>query len=81
MSKHTPGPWVVDAEDNRILATDKRETIICSLSATCRNPGVLADAHLIAAAPDMLAALIKIRDDAYDQPTTDELTALIERAS
>lgn len=41
---------------------------------------VRSHALLIAAAPDMLAALVKIRDDAYDQPTTDELAALIERA-
>lgn len=50
--------WWVDAEDNRILASDARATIICHMSATCRNPEVLADARLIAAAPELKHAAL-----------------------
>ena len=42
--------WVLDQEGNRILATDERETIICTMIGSCRNPDVLSDARLIAAA-------------------------------
>jgi hypothetical protein len=59
MAKHQSGPWIVDTEGNRILACDPRATIICHMSATTRNPEVMADARLIAAAPDLLAALIE----------------------
>lgn len=55
---HTPGPWKIDSENNRILATDERETIVCGFCGSCRNPEVMADAHLIAAAPDLLTALL-----------------------
>ena len=66
MSKHTPGPWEVDgvkfqggyyfAQDNHLI-----------LGSAYRE----ADAHLIAAAPEMLAALRELVDDiegpyAYD---------------
>jgi hypothetical protein len=55
--KHTPGSWVIDTNDNLIHANDARHTIVCSFAATLRNPSVMADARLIAAAPDMLEAL------------------------
>lgn len=56
MSKHTPVTWFVDIESNRILANDDRAAI-CHMLATVRNPEVMADANLIAAAPDLLEAL------------------------
>lgn len=57
MSKHTPVTWFVDIEGNRILANDDRATIICHMSATVRNPEVMAAAFMLSAAPDLLEAL------------------------
>lgn len=57
-TKWTPGPWLnvggwVDSED------DSHGSIICSLSAVDRKPDYISDAnaHLIAAAPDLYEAL------------------------
>lgn len=59
MSKHTPGPWGFDsfalreeirAENNPLIAT------VCSVH--CDSPEEMrANAHLIAAAPEILEAL------------------------
>ena len=58
MSKHTPGPWtaIPDTQDgsreNWYVLTDKEDALSLGLSEP--------DAHLIAAAPDLLAALKEI---------------------
>ena len=52
--------WNIDTEGNRILADDERQTIICNFSASLKNPEVMADAALIAAAPELLRALEEI---------------------
>jgi hypothetical protein len=57
MSKTTPGPWVIDTENNLIHALDDRHTIVCSFATTLKNTSAMADASLIAAAPDLLNAL------------------------
>ena len=58
MSKPTPGPWVVDTESPpRVLACDSRQTIVAVVQGARSNPGAMADARLIAAAPDLLHAL------------------------
>ena len=51
MTKHTPGPWEV-VEWNVIFAGDKRIAEV-----DVNNPNDDTDAQLIAAAPDLLAAL------------------------
>lgn len=69
-SKHTPGPWrvrndakdwaIIGAEPSWVTAVDKR------------NHSAEANAHLIAAAPDMLRALEAIRariDGDWDHPS------------
>ena len=48
----TPGPWDVDKTLNQIRGADKTKAAVCG---ACYNS---ADQHLIAAAPDMLNALI-----------------------
>jgi hypothetical protein len=67
MSKHTPGPWFVEQFDGD-LKGDKpisvfgkaRETACCkqlpSMFANTPDQEALANARLIAAAPDLLAA-------------------------
>lgn len=64
MTKHTPGPWTVeeygDADSPSLVIHKDGVTRVCFL-ATPGSHGdqakIEADAHLIAAAPDMLAAL------------------------
>ena len=49
MSKHTPGPWDVEVHDDHTTVESKSFTICSDVSND--------DASLIAACPDMLAAL------------------------
>lgn len=60
MSKHTPGPWGFDLEDNWVYSF--RENGTQMLVAQARSISVTtevrdANARLIAAAPDLLTAL------------------------
>ena len=68
-AEHTPGPWIVDKTKafgpyNIITANrdwPQRKCIVCSFNAASGlwdrdRPRVEADANLIAAAPDLLAA-------------------------
>jgi hypothetical protein len=61
MSKHTPSPWVIDAERGLIHATDDRHTVVCHIG-NLMNPAIAADARLIAAAPELLDALRRLVD-------------------
>lgn len=65
--KHTPGPWEVDSSKIRRIfwVTDEEGRDICDLF--CRPHGEImpfenaqANAYMIAAAPDMLAALKQV---------------------
>jgi hypothetical protein len=78
---HTPGPWVVDADEGRILATDARQTIVVdSFGGSISNPAVLADARLIAAAPEMLNALRFITTGAGTFVSSSDIAELIAKA-
>jgi hypothetical protein len=84
-SKHTPGPWEViglDIASKHGLGDTKRRWIIAEVAEGAGGPGfpenqadpAQANAHLIAAAPDMLEAaerlvqeLDAIRPDAMDE--------------
>ena len=58
MSKHTPGPWIIQENGNEYncdIGVENGDSIVLSVSNT--------NAHLIAAAPDLLSALEKARDD------------------
>jgi len=54
MSAHTPGPWGLDG--NLIEGPDG-ERVACITAYSRRTPKQKANARLIAAAPDLLAAL------------------------
>lgn len=54
---HTPGPWEVFDEIN-VRAVNGINRYICTCSGNAR-----ANAHLIAAAPDLLAALEAVVED------------------
>jgi hypothetical protein len=57
---HTPGPWVIDRDqDGRCLINGERQ-FVCTIDApVCESHE--ANARLIAAAPDLLAALKELR--------------------
>lgn len=60
MSKHMPGPWILEKEDFEItkhIVGDGRG--ICEIFESFTPEMVWANAHLIAAAPDLLEALEK----------------------
>lgn len=52
--KHTPGPWMVDPDDQRLITTPE----LYSIGETVGKAVLYSDARLIATAPDLLAALI-----------------------
>lgn len=61
MSKHTPGPWFVREPDNGIYDTDDEIANVVARGPyglnTLAEDVELADARLIAAAPDLLETL------------------------
>ena len=67
MGKHTPGPWVV--------FQDQSDSVIFTVMPAGRAGDVAnnikngSDARLIAAAPDLLAALIALRDAVKSNPS------------
>lgn len=56
MSKHTPGPWVVK-HDVVIYGRDSFTIIGSAGTGNLHRPDEIANANLIAAAPDLLEAL------------------------
>lgn len=65
-AQHTPGPWVYHAKTSTVQPYPGSGTI-CALSLRGERE---ANARLIAAAPELLAALEKV--DAYLAPEGDE---------
>ena len=65
-AQHTPGPWQVNYEDSTQVCDADGKNRGCARIAHCRAaPGYTvaerrANARLIAAAPDMLAALVML---------------------
>ena len=82
--KHTPGPWFVDEESLTDVRTDGVDKLmwICDAPADHDKSNVegmkqrLANARLIAAAPELLEALIKARD--YVQSYADPRTLVVK---
>lgn len=62
-TKHTPGPWAVDttASGKRYVLAPRNACIAKMLSDTAEDE---ANAHLIAASPDLLSALQNVLTDA-----------------
>ena len=54
MSAHTPGPWTVGGDTQFMNQVEIWPAIGCAYGV---GPEVIANAHLIAAAPDLLEAL------------------------
>lgn len=72
--QHTPGPWTVDGQHYDYYASFSVKAGgrgVCAISSNIKRPGAesAANARLIAAAPDLLAALqdlLNATDETYD---------------
>ena len=60
MSKHTPGPWLMCESATHVTVTNAHGDAV--FHDDKRIPGVMADARLIAAAPDLLDELLSVLD-------------------
>ncbi len=65
-ASHTPGPWRYDADDCRIMSSaltdwEGKPASVVDLRGAMGGDDSDADAHLIAAAPELLEALEKAR--------------------
>ena len=68
MSKHTPGPWVVDAVQYGYIITAKGGAYDIAVVRDIGNEDNKANARLIAAAPELLELLqylMEIRDHCF----------------
>lgn len=82
-SKHTPGPWHVNAIKNGKIVGDASAAEYDKMMINGTNAGVATvfrrrDASLIAAAPDMLAVLLEIIE--HDRDDWDARLDTIHRA-
>lgn len=70
MSKHTPGPWIAKVHRENLQQVETDDAIVVhwtGFSTSDMSPKTCkANAHLIAAAPDMLAALEAITKHAQE---------------
>lgn len=62
---HTPGPWIVGSNGRTAKVVDANEKAVCMV--TSRRDAW--NGHLIAAAPDLLAALEAVIDDLAESIT------------
>jgi len=75
MSGHTPGPWTVGADN--VVYDERHRDPICDASYRGEEVSA-ANSNLIAAAPDLLEALIAI-ESAYSQATNWEHAGSTDR--
>ena len=82
-TQHTPGPWTTDGTANTgdldiVAPTGRVAMVDCEFSAETEDV-LTANACLIAAAPELLAALIELSDSVFDEYTASH--PLCERAA
>lgn len=86
MSGHTKGPWEIighsDDDECRVRQTEsvKHGKGFYSEITICEQINRMANAHLIAAAPDLLEALSKLLAKAYKQNFNDSYPEVLECA-
>ena len=78
MTQHTPGPWVVNPIQLNQIATPDARLEIARATVLRDQHETIANARLIAAAPDLLEALVELSKSfigAYtnDQRSDDEI--------
>ena len=72
MEPHTPGPWLVFGRGLISVITKADKSIVAEVVTHNDRPETKANARLIAAAPDMLAALQFLQRE-YMSPSSDVL--------
>lgn len=83
-STHTPGPWTLGDEDSPLLLSSDNAYVAQVLSRDEKGalrPSYAADAALIAAAPDLLAALKLLEQEGDWQGTSWAIPAAAWRAA
>lgn len=86
MNRHTPGPWQYAFEGGTAaFIVDADGTTVCKLSVTknsTAHSSLAANVRLIAAAPDLLAALKALVEDQRDAslPVLAQAREAIEKA-
>ena len=86
MSKHTPGPWSADFGETARIADPRGATLAraTNIHLGGRRPAneVEANAHLIAAAPEMYDLLATIENDGEQVPAWlwDKIQAVLAKA-
>ena len=68
MSEHTPGPWSFELHNEDFYIGG--ETAVCGTFAQDHAGEEEANARLIAAAPELLEALERIRDHTFSPSST-----------
>ena len=82
MSKRSPGPWPTRESATHVTVTNARGDAV--FHDDKRIPGVMVDARLIAAAPELLVALRSLLDalpSATTHPAIKAARAAIARAT
>ena len=97
-TQHTPGPWLVNFEQNKFDSRHSKVQVVDGSSASLNNGGLplvlanvnampfndesepLANARLIASAPDLLAALERLAHPMADDEDLDYARAIIAKA-
>ena len=78
MSKHTPGPWPTRESATHVTVTNARGDAV--FHDDKRIPGVMADARLIAAAPELLEALVAAEERDEENQSFAEVERFHKRA-
>ena len=80
LTKHTPGPWIIGKQDHDVITVDTANgTAICDVYVDSDDRP--ANANLIAAAPDLLAALVRLeRMVSKMRQTLDDIDPALEPA-
>jgi hypothetical protein len=79
-TKFTSGPWVKCSRGESLVGSNGKNISVynCGLSATVKSSETVANAHLIAAAPDMYKALVALSKGEGLQPGTTIESILIK---
>jgi hypothetical protein len=81
VSGHTPGPWRVEVCSNGVLSVQHPAGyVVDDIDCGSDDPCSVHDAHLIAAAPDMLEALEEVLSFLENEWARDLVRAAIKKA-
>ncbi|CAB3931578.1 hypothetical protein [Achromobacter insolitus] len=72
-TKHTPGPW--GHRNGRIFSVDREELTIANVARAADGDYSPANGLVLAAAPELLAALEQMLDAFVDDPLTHQYTS------